>query len=71
LDTSSTSDTGPDILTPKINCPELSFMHDAANNKTPDQIPGTNTGTKTTLVTQFERFAAGLEYYVCSFFIGS
>jgi hypothetical protein len=69
LDTSSTSDTGPDILTAKINCPELSFMHDTTNEKTSDHIPGTNAGTKTTLVTQFERFAAGLEYHVCSFFI--
>jgi hypothetical protein len=46
-------------------------MHDATNEKTPDRIPGTNAGTKTALVTQFERFAAGLEYYVCSFFIGT
>jgi hypothetical protein len=69
LDTSSTSDASPDILTPKIDCPKLSFMHDATNEKTSNQVPGTSTGAKTTLVTQFERFAAGLKYHVCSFFV--
>jgi hypothetical protein len=44
-------------------------MHDAANEKTSDQVPGTNTGAKTTLVTQFERFTTSLEYHVYSFFV--
>jgi hypothetical protein len=44
-------------------------MHDAANKKTSDQVPGTNTGAKTTLVTQFERFTTGLEYHINSFFV--
>jgi hypothetical protein len=44
-------------------------MHDATDDKISDQVPGTNPGTETTLITQFERFAAGLEDHVCSFFV--
>jgi hypothetical protein len=69
LDTGSTSDASPDILAAKINCPKLSLMHNAANEKTSDQVPGTNTGAKTALITQFERFTTGLEYHICSFFV--
>jgi hypothetical protein len=46
-------------------------MHDAANEKTSDHVPRTNTGAKTTLVTQFERLATGLEDHICSFFVGT
>jgi hypothetical protein len=44
-------------------------VYDAANEKTSDHIPGADTCAKTTLVTQFERFTTGLEYYICSFFV--
>jgi hypothetical protein len=69
LNTGSTSDASPDILAAKISCSKLSFMHYAANDKTSDQVPGTNTGAKTTLVTQFEWFATGFEYHIYSFFV--
>jgi len=44
-------------------------MYDTANNKIADQVPGTNTSAKTTLVTQFERFPTGLQYHIYSFFV--
>ena len=69
LDTGSAGSAGPDILAGKIYCPELRFVHDAANEKTPHQIPGTSSGAKTALVTQFERFTTGLKYHICSFFV--
>jgi hypothetical protein len=44
-------------------------MHDAANEKIADQIPRTNTGAKTTLVTQVKRLTASLNYQIFGLFI--
>jgi hypothetical protein len=69
LNTGSAGDARPDILTAKIDCSELSLVHDTTNDETAHLIPGTNAGAKTALIAQFERFAASLQYHICSFFV--